>query len=91
MNPAQEADLLEKVVETHTMVHEKVVPWLENLNHSVSEVKERQHVFAGALGMLRWVVITGIAIGGMVGGYIYTQTNELAPIQIEIIQSEEGR
>lgn len=93
MEPAQEAELISKVAETHAVVHEKIVPWLEEINGTVREVNIKQHVFEGALGVLRWIVITGIAVAGIVGGYIFTQADAPRPIQIEIVQpiQNEGR
>lgn len=86
MDTAQENELIRRVTETHTVVHEKLVPWVEKLNGTVSNVHERQARQDGALSMLRWIVITGIAVIGIMGGYIFTQVEAPAPIQIEIVQ-----
>ena len=93
MEPAQETELITKVAETHAVVHEKIVPWLEEINGTVKKVDIRQHVFEGALGMLRWIVITGIAVAGLAGVYVFTQADNSPPIQIEIVQplQEGGR
>lgn len=94
MEPTQEAELIRQVAETHTIVQEKVVPQLEQINGTVAEVVAAQNKQDGALGMLRWVVLTGIAVGGLVGGYVFTQADSHLPVQIEIVQpadQQEGR
>lgn len=89
MDAANEAELIRQVAETHAVVHEKVVPWLEELNGTVRTVNTRQAQQDGALGMLRWIVITGIAVAGIVFGYVFTQVDQPTPVQIELVPIEQ--
>ena len=90
MDAATEAELIRRVTETHVVVHEKVVPWLDELNGTVRAVNTRQAQQDGALGMLRWIVITGIAVGGIVFGYVFTQVDQPTPVQIEVVPMEQS-
>lgn len=96
MDEATENKLVGDVAATKTMVEKEVLPHLDKLNDSVARVKAAQHKQEGAIGMVKWIIITGIAVAGLVGGYVFTQADDPRPVeimfpqQIELVQPEGG-
>ena len=85
MDEATEIKLVGDVAATKAMVEKDVLPHLTNLNNSVANVQKAQYKTEGAIGMLRWILITGIAVAGIVGGFIFTQIDDPVPVQIEVV------
>lgn len=85
LDEATENKLVGDVAATKAMVEKDVLPHLIALNGSVADIKREHYRTEGAIGMLRWILITGIAVAGIVGGFIFTQIDDPVPVQIEVV------
>ena len=85
MDERTETKLVGDVAATKAMVEKDVLPHLAALNDSMADVKKQQYRTEGAIGILRWILVTGIAVAGIVGGFIFTQIDDPVPVQIEMV------